>query len=76
MEAIISAAIAAIAGLAAITTRINNRILELDHRVDGVELRIAENYVPRSELTVEMAKIENHMIRIEQKIDRLTISKS
>ena len=76
MEAIISAAIAAIAGLAAITTRINNRILELDHRVDGVELRIAENYVPRSELTVEMAKIENHMIRIAQKIDPLTISKS
>lgn len=76
MEAIISAAIAALAGLAAITTRINNRILDLDHRLDGVELRIAENYVPRSELTVEMAKIENHMIRIEQKIDQLTIIKS
>jgi hypothetical protein len=73
MEAIVSAAIA---GLAAITTRINNRILDLDHRLDGVELRIAQNYVPRSELTVEMAKIENHMIRIEQKIDQLTIIKS
>ena len=59
MEAIVSAAIAALAGLAAITTRINNRILDLDHRLDGVELRIAQNYVPRSELTVEMAKIEN-----------------
>jgi hypothetical protein len=76
MEAIVSAAIAALAGLAAITTRINNRILDLDHRLDGVELRIAQNYVPRSELTVEMAKIENHMIRIEQKIDQLTIIKS
>ena len=76
MEAIISAAIAALAGLAAITTRINNRILDLDHRLDGVELRIAEYYVPRSELAVEMAKIENHMIRIEQKIDQLTIIKS
>jgi uncharacterized coiled-coil protein SlyX len=45
----------------------------MDRRVDQVELRIAERYVPRSELNTALQKFEDHMIRIESKIDQLTL---
>ena len=48
----------------------------MDKRVDGVELRIAEQYVKRHELTTALEKMEDHMIRIESKIDQLTLKKS
>lgn len=73
IEAGVSAGIAIVAALAAVNTRINTRITDMDRRVDGIELRIAERYVPRTELDNALQKMEDHMIRIEQKIDQLTL---
>lgn len=73
IEAGVSAGIAVVAALAAINTRINNRITDMDRRVDSIELRIAERYVPRTELDSALQKMEDHMIRIESKIDQLTL---
>ena len=73
IEAGVSAGIAIVAALAAVNTRINTRITDMDRRVDSIELRIAERYVPRTELDNALQKMEDHMIRIEQKIDQLTL---
>jgi len=73
IEASVSAAIALVAALAAVNRSLNSRINEMDRRVDQVELRIAERYVPRTELNTALQKFEDHMIRIESKIDQLTL---
>ena len=43
--------LAAVSGLGAITTRLHNRIHELDRRLDTTELRIAENYLSKAEFS-------------------------
>ena len=63
--------IAAVTGLSAITTRLHNRIHELDRRVDGVELRMAEKYLSKEEFASALERVEQHMVRIENKLDRL-----
>ena len=57
--------------MGALTTRINNRINDVDRRVDGVELLIVRDYMTRSEFMGIQAKIEQHMVRIEEKLDRM-----
>ena len=76
IEAGVTGAIAVIAACATVSNRIHNRIHEMDKRMDGVELRIAEQYVKRHELTTALEKMEDHMIRIESKIDQLTLTKT
>ena len=71
IEAGVSAGIALVAAMAALTTRINNRINEVDLRVDGVELLIVRDYMSRSEFIGIQTKIEQHMVRIEEKLDRM-----
>jgi hypothetical protein len=71
IEAVISAIVAGITGLVAINTRLTNRIMEVDKRMDRVELRMAERYVPKEELAHALAKMEDHMIRIENKLDQI-----
>lgn len=73
IEAIVSASIAAIAAGAAITNRTNNRIVELDRRIDTFELRVATSYVPKEDFTTAMSKMEDHMIRIENKLDQIVL---
>ena len=63
--------LAVVSGLGAITTRLHNRIHELDRRLDHTELRIAENYLTKSEFSVVLTRVEQHMIRIENKLDNL-----
>ena len=67
--------IAVVTGLSAITTRLHNRIHELDRRVDGVELRIAENYLSKTEFARSLERVEAHMVRIETKLDTLVNTK-
>ncbi len=69
IEASVSAGIALVAAMAAINTRVHNRINELDKRVDYVELSVAKNYVSRTEHFQAMERIEEHMVRIEGKLD-------
>ena len=76
IEAGVTGAIAVIAACATVSNRIHNRIQEMDKRMDGVELRIAEQYVKRHELSTALEKFEDHMIRIEAKIDQLTSKKT
>ena len=63
--------LAVVSGLGAVTTRLHNRIHELDRRLDHTELRIAENYLSKAEFSVALERVEQHMVRIENKLDRL-----
>jgi hypothetical protein len=73
IESIVSATIAVIAAGAAITNRTNSRISELDRRLDTFELRVATSYVPKEDFTTAMSKMEDHMIRIENKLDQIVL---
>jgi hypothetical protein len=70
-EAAVALFIAAVAGLGTVSNRLHSRINSLDSRVDGFELRIAENYLTKSEFVNAMERVEKHMVRIEDKLDRL-----
>ena len=74
LEAAIGIAIAAITGMAALTNRVYGRMHELDRRLDKAELKIAEQYVSKSDLTEVIDRMEQHMIRIENKLDKISIS--
>jgi len=72
LEMAVPIVIAAVTGLAALTNRLHNRIHELDQRVDGVELRVAEKYVSKDDLDGMIDRVEGHLIRLENKLDKLT----
>ena len=71
IEAGISVAVAVVSGVGILFTRVNSRVTDLDRRIDNFELRIAENYVPKTELSSALERVESHMIRIENKLDAL-----
>tara|TARA_R100001224_G_C3933659_1_gene119694 strand:+ start:159 stop:413 length:255 start_codon:yes stop_codon:yes gene_type:complete len=79
-EAIVSLAVAVIAGGAALNNRLHNRINSvherisaLDRRLDGVELTVASDYVKKAELAELLARMEDHMVRIENKLDQIVL---
>ena len=74
LESLITAGIAAITGMSILTQRLHSRINELDRRVDGVELKVASDYVTKQELSTVMERMESHMIRIEEKLDNIALS--
>jgi bacterioferritin (cytochrome b1) len=39
--------------------------------MDDIALRVAERYITKNELTEVVRKMEGHMIRIEDKLDRI-----
>lgn len=56
--------------------RINNvhdRISGLDRRIDGVELGVAQDYVSKADLTTMVDRMEDHMVRIENKLDQIVL---
>lgn len=71
-EGAVAAVIATITGAAALTSRVNSRINELDKRVDQMELRVAENYVSKADMEILIDRVEAHLIRLENKLDKLT----
>lgn len=71
LEAGVSIGIALFTGLAVLTNRLSSRILDMDNRIDKVELRVAEKYVTRDELVKALDKMEGHMVRIENKLDKI-----
>jgi|TARA_X000001382_G_scaffold126035_1_gene112174 uncharacterized coiled-coil protein SlyX len=75
IEAGISVAVAVVSGVGILFTRVNSRVTDLDRRIDNFELRIAENYVPKTELSSALERVESHMIRIENKLDALVNKK-
>ena len=50
-----------------------SHLSEIDRRVDNLELRLAEQYVSKKDLSEIIAKVEAHMIRIESKLDRISL---
>lgn len=73
IEAIVSGTVAIFTAVVALHSRMNTRINEVDSRIDRVELRIAEKYVQREELSSALQKMEDHMIRIENKLDQIVL---
>lgn len=64
LEAAVTLAIGAVTGIGVLTSRLNSRI-------NAVELRVAERYIPREEVSLILTRFEDHMIRIETKLDNL-----
>jgi uncharacterized coiled-coil protein SlyX len=75
VEAIIPVGVALATGFSVLITRVHNRVHELDKRLDAVELRVATDYLSKSEFSVCMERVEAHMVRIENKLDQLTNKK-
>ena len=73
IEAVVSGTVALFTAVVALHSRINVRISDIDSRIDRVELRIAEKYVQREELSSALQKMEDHMIRIENKLDQIVL---
>ena len=64
VEAAVAIAIAAVTGLGVMSSRLNDRL-------NNIELRVAEKYIPREEVSLILTRFEDHMIRIETKLDNL-----
>ena len=75
IEAVVPVEVAVVSGVGILFTRVNQRVSDLDKRIDIFELRIAENYVPKTELSTALERVEQHMIRIENKLDSLVNKK-
>jgi len=65
----VTAGIAAIAGCWSIMQGVHRRMNGLDNRQDRMELSLAKDYVSRAEYAADQSKLEEHMIRIENKLD-------
>ena len=63
--------IAALSGLGVLHGRLSSRIHELDRRIDSVEVKVAEDYVSKDDLSGMLDRVEGHMVRIENKLDKL-----
>ena len=70
-QAVVTLVIAALSGLGVMNARLHNRISALDRRTDQIELRMAENYVAKADLSEAMDRFEAHMLRIENKLDKI-----
>jgi len=71
LEAVIPVGIALASGFSILITRIHSRVHELDRRLDGVELRVAEDYLTKTEFSAVLERVESHMVRIENKLDKI-----
>ena len=63
--------IAALSGLGVLHGRLHYRIHELDRRIDSIEVKVAEKYVTKSDMSAMLDRVEDHMVRIENKLDNL-----
>ena len=77
LEALVSISIAAVAAGAALNNRlhqrvnnVHDRISGLDRRIDAIELGVAQDYVSKADLSIMTKRMEDHMVRIENKLDQ------
>jgi len=73
IEAGAAAGIALLTAIISVHNRLHSKISDVDSRVDRVELRVAEHYVQKQELSAALQKMEDHMIRIENKLDQIAL---
>ena len=74
IETLIPVGVAMATGFSVLIRGLHTRVHELDQRVDAFELRVAEQYVTKTSFNSALERVEAHMIRIETKIDKLTLS--
>ena len=72
IESVVPIALAAATGFSVLITRLHSRVTDLDTRIDKFELRVAEGYVSKESFQSALERVESHMIRIENKIDKLS----
>ena len=75
IEPFIPAVVALVTGVAVLFNKVNARITQLDHRVDKLELKLVESFTTKADFQVAMSRMEEHMIRIEDKLDKLVDKK-
>ena len=75
IEAFIPGIIALVTGTAVLFNKVNHRVTLLDNKVDKLELKVVETYTPKQEFTAAMLRMEDHLIRIEDKMDQLVNKK-
>ena len=71
LEAAVAVSIAIATGVGAVMSKQQQRLFDLDKRMDEIALRVAERYITKMELADVVRKMEGHMIRIEDKLDRI-----
>ena len=71
IESIVSAAVAVVTGGAVLTSRLHGLIMELDKRIDEVELTMVKCFVSKVDFERTLERVEGHMMRIETKLDKL-----
>ena len=71
IESIISATVAVVTGGAVLTSRVHARIMELDKRIDQMEINVVSNYISKVDFEKSLERMESHMVRIEDKLDEL-----
>ena len=71
IEAVIPVFIAGATGFSVLISRLHSRVSALDTRVDKFELRVASEYVSKADLNEIVDRVEAHMIRIENKLDKI-----
>lgn len=79
-EALVTSVVAVVTAGAALNNRLHNRINSvherisaLDRRLDGIELTVATDYVKKTELAELLSRMEDHMVRIENKLDQIVL---
>jgi len=80
MEALVTVCIAVVGAGAATINRLHNRIgsiheriNHLDRRLDNFELTVATDYVSKADLAGLLKRMEDHMVRIENKLDQIVL---
>jgi hypothetical protein len=74
-ESFIPAVVAVVTGVAVLFNKVNTRVTQLDHRVDRLELKLVESFTTKQEFSQAMIRMEEHLIRIENKMDKLVEKK-
>jgi len=75
IEAFVPALVAVATGVAVLFNKVNHRVTQLDQRVDKLELKLVESFTTKADFSAAMNRMEEHMIRIEDKLDKLVDKK-
>ena len=75
IEQLVPITIALVTGTGVLFSRVYSKMNDLDRRIDAVELRVAESYVSKRDFNAALVKMEGHMVRIEEKLDKLVEKK-
>ena len=71
IESLIPVFVAGVTGFSVLISKLHSRVT--DKRIDTFELRVAESYVSKSDLSEALERFETHMLRIENKLDKIIL---